>query len=134
EADQGDLEVAGGAQQVHHAHHVTVGHALVGAQEQALLPVHLGGGVEGGGETGRRNGIVAQRQRAVSLDGDEHRPVGARLGLGGGDRQVHRDIHRRERRRHHEDDEQNQHHVDERRDVDLVALGELVVIVLQSAG
>ena len=55
---------------------------------------------------------------------------GARLGTGG--RQVDRRVHGRQRRRHHEDDQQHQHHVDERRDVDLVQLAELVVAVVET--
>ena len=38
-ADQRDLEVAGGAQIVHHLHDVAIGHGAVGAQEDALVLV-----------------------------------------------------------------------------------------------
>ena len=57
---------------------------------------------------------------------------GRGCGLRGRDRQVDRDVDRRQRRRHHEDDQQHQHHVDERGDVDLVRFGEIVVAVVET--
>ena len=86
------------------------------------------------GERLARHRIVADRQRAVGLDGEEHRLVGALLLLRGRGRQIDRHVHGRERRRDHEDDQQHQDHVDERRDVDLVGFREIVAVVSETDG
>ena len=44
EADQRDLEIARRAQLVHHRHDLAVGHAAVGAQEDAIVLVAAGRG------------------------------------------------------------------------------------------
>ena len=77
-----------------------------------------------------RHRILADRKRAIGLDGEKHRLVRPLLPLRGGRTgRFDRDIDGRERRRDHEDDQQHQDHVDERRDVDLVGLREIVAVV-----
>jgi len=130
--DQRDLEITGRTQVVHHLHDVAVGHAAVRAEKDAFLLVAVGGGVERAGETVARHRIVADGEAKVGFQGQIDRLARSllRLSIGGG--KVDGDIDRRQRRRHHEDDQQHQHHVDERRDVDVVDLVQLVGAVVET--
>src|SRR5256884_7413423 len=60
---------------VHHLHDVAIGDGLVGAQEDALLVIALRRGVERLCQRIARHRVLAEHQRAVSLDGQEDRFV-----------------------------------------------------------
>ena len=132
--DQRDLQVAGAAQQVHHAPSARRKRTRLSARRKmrwSLSPPVAASSA--GAKPDRAPPRIAERQRMVGLDRQEERLVRTRLRLRGRGRQVDRDIHRRQRRRDHEDDQQHQHHVDERRDVDLVRFVQIVVAVPQAA-
>ena len=93
EADQRHFQISGTAQQNHHLHHFAIGHALVGAQKQTLLAIHLRCRIKRRGELSRGDQIVAKRQRQIRLDGKEQWLIGPRLRFGIGDGQLHSDVH-----------------------------------------
>jgi len=103
----------------HDAHHLSVGHRLVGPDVQLAI------GTRDRDRTQLVGQGVGSHRRVVQEDlpalGDVHDELlfvtaeRSRRHLG----QVDRNALLEDRRRHHEDDQQHQHHVDERRDVDL---------------
>jgi len=93
ETDQGHLQIAGGAQEVHDARQLAVGNRLVGAQKNALVTVGRGRSIECRGQLPGRNGIAAERQRQIALDRQEQRLLGSGLRLGGRYRQIDGNVH-----------------------------------------
>ncbi len=78
------------------------------------------------------DGLLADCQRQIAAHRQEDRLVRTRLRIRRRRREIDRNIHGRKRSRDHEDDEQDQHHVDERRDVDLMNLGESVLALIEA--
>src|SRR6516165_9646396 len=68
----------------------------------------------------------------VRLDRQKYWLIGAFLRLGREAREVDVDVDRGQRRGDHEDDQQHQNDVDERRDVDFMDVGELLLTVIKT--
>nr|GEX60363.1 hypothetical protein [Tanacetum cinerariifolium] len=110
---------------------VAVIHALVGLEEDGGVFLAHGFGIQHLADLLACDPFIAQVQALVRLDAQENGLLGSRSRFGCGRRQVDFDVYRRQRCCDHEDDQQHQHDVDERRYVDFVVFGELVVAFFQ---
>src|SRR5690606_26918368 len=125
-ADQTDLQIAGTAQAIDDLHEVAVLQRGVAAYEDGGALVTLGGQVKHRPQALQSHLLVAHVQAVVFLDAQVDRLVRALGRFGAGGRQVQLHDPGGQGRRHHEDDQQQQHDVDERGDVDLAVLRQIV--------
>src|ERR1700728_461786 len=129
ERHEGDFGVPADAQALQHVHQLTVGHAAVGAQEDAAILALSRDGVQRAYQIDASDLSLADGDGEIGFDRHIGRLVRLLLRDRRRGRQVDRQIDGRERRRDHEDDEKNEHDVDEGRDVDVVRLVEIVVVL-----
>ena len=66
-ADQRDFQIMRGAQVVHQPHDFAVRHGAIGANENALIPVAAGRGIERACKPVARDRVLANRKAEIGL-------------------------------------------------------------------